>query len=602
MAADLREHQFASVEGFSVLDASATPCGNIFQDKLGHLDPLDRQLIIFCTSSSLLAVRWLVHLGASWDARDGNGSTCLHIACRTGSLSVVREVLAHVPNINATDIAHWTPLHIAAHMGRREVVVGLLQAKADPTCLNGLGHSPADYSMDHATREVIMGYDIGTPRMAVREMTPRPGGGAPAEDAIGLPQECEPELFFTSPLPAFADTRLYRKVLWPVAVEIFNLAPSKGLAFAVATGIAESYTSAMRTFMKSDCASAQQLGDLLGEAFSLSNLLRFSVLEASPLLHTGLVSALAVIFKTIRAPQDLVKLDRLVRGIALVWWRKHRRDLSTDEDGAGEEAAYERRADSSELVGLELMSYLGSAEVLGQLMLSALLLHTALQKGQEAVPFERWAQLNRGAEEGGRDIAEPVQRRIYDTLTKRAIALPIVTLPAESPPNKDFLDFTNSEANRWARLSSFIQAEGPMTLLSSLPFAEEGGLSNAEVLDTGNIEVIVPLNKLASSNQFWARLCSFILLLSRTASEVPLAMVDLRPLRVRHSDRTQHRFALGRGNDGQAPTADRGLPVQIIHLLPDGQWKEIKLPLLEIQVGTSEDLSAWLSQLDRTNL
>ena len=38
--------------------------------------------------------------------------------------------------LQSTDIAGWTPLHIAAFIGRREGVVRLLHAQADPHAEN----------------------------------------------------------------------------------------------------------------------------------------------------------------------------------------------------------------------------------------------------------------------------------------------------------------------------------------------------------------------------------------------------------------------------------------------------------------------------------
>merc|ERR1719174_3389568 len=71
------------------------PAGATFEETLEDLNSLDRHLMLFCATPNLSAVRWLLHLGAHWDACDANGTTCLHVACRAGALTVVRELMQH---------------------------------------------------------------------------------------------------------------------------------------------------------------------------------------------------------------------------------------------------------------------------------------------------------------------------------------------------------------------------------------------------------------------------------------------------------------------------------------------------------------------------
>merc|ERR1719331_1051695 len=84
------------VEGDLFDDAhSCDPAGAIFRETLEDLNEVDRLLLLFCSSSNLAAVRWLFILGASPDACDTNGTTCLHTACRSGSVAIVRELIVH---------------------------------------------------------------------------------------------------------------------------------------------------------------------------------------------------------------------------------------------------------------------------------------------------------------------------------------------------------------------------------------------------------------------------------------------------------------------------------------------------------------------------
>ena len=53
------------------------------------------------------------------------------VACRSGSCSVVLELLRHQnrPALDRADVAGWTPLHVAARMSRCSLVVLLLKAR-----------------------------------------------------------------------------------------------------------------------------------------------------------------------------------------------------------------------------------------------------------------------------------------------------------------------------------------------------------------------------------------------------------------------------------------------------------------------------------------
>jgi len=149
---------FAHVSSVSVISSGAivAPAGKLFEETMQHLGPLERHLLFFSASSSLAAVRWLIRLGASCEACDLNGSTCLHAACRSGGLPVVSKFAKHANLLESADLAMWTPLHIASHMGRRKVVVQLMRAKANPLRRTGAGQSAMDLCTDGATRELLL--------------------------------------------------------------------------------------------------------------------------------------------------------------------------------------------------------------------------------------------------------------------------------------------------------------------------------------------------------------------------------------------------------------------------------------------------------------
>lgn len=62
--------------------------GAVFTETLEELNEVDRLLLLFSASRNLAGVRWLIRLGANPDACDTNGTTCLHTACRSGSVTI----------------------------------------------------------------------------------------------------------------------------------------------------------------------------------------------------------------------------------------------------------------------------------------------------------------------------------------------------------------------------------------------------------------------------------------------------------------------------------------------------------------------------------
>jgi hypothetical protein len=409
-----------SVQGISVLEwgPGSAPIGKVHDDTLEHLAHLDRHLLVFASMSNLAALRWILHLGACFDCTDANGTTCLHAACRSGSVSVVTELMRNKCLIEASDVASWTPLHIAAHMGRREVVIRLLDARASPHRRNSMGQSPMQICIDQATKEVLM------------EPWPPEASGhaafaheAPRNDSVGIPIECEPELFFVTPEPSIREIGSLKVKLVQLAVRIFNLQPSYGLAFLVASGLTDSYTAAMKMVLRSGEASRQRVGNFLGSSLSLCPLIRFGIFDSMALLHTGVVSALVLAFHAMQMPEDLQMIDRLVRGVALVWWRKHR--CASSHHARNPNDAQDCCSSEGELVGWDLLQYLASSDVLSQLMFSTVLLHWFIHgngRGQrKGLSIQAWLALNRGIENGGRDVPDHVQTRIHAIVSQQFI-------------------------------------------------------------------------------------------------------------------------------------------------------------------------------------
>eukprot|EP00913_Durusdinium_trenchii_P003700 g3424.t1 len=210
------------------------PAGQVFEETLRGLSRSDRNLLQFASTPCLAAVRWLIYQGASPDL------------------------------LEAVDIAGWTPLHIAGHMGRSEAVRFLLQARASPHRRNAAGQTPAQISLDRITREVLQAaaedgdWERGMVALgdAEQEVEEGPDDYFPAfnakEDRVGVPHQCERELFFVTPKASIKEVTTFRKSLMKLLVLLFNLKPSAGLAFAVACGLSESYGAAARALLHTE--------------------------------------------------------------------------------------------------------------------------------------------------------------------------------------------------------------------------------------------------------------------------------------------------------------------------------------------------------------
>eukprot|EP00439_Symbiodinium_sp_Y106_P085456 s129_g28.t1 len=225
------------------------PAGAVFQETLLGLPPRDQEGLIFAGTSNLVALRWLMLLGANAKARDRNGTTLLHAACRSGSFLVAQELLRRELPLDATDSAGWTPLHVAAMMGRRELTQLLLQAQINPHVQNKRGATPLDLCSDVSTREALRTYALKAPEVTSRinsveefQRLARVQGEV-GEDPTAT---CEP--FFVPRQPVFEDEAHY-KVLVNIGLEMAHKSAAHALAFFVATGVLVSMLSLSLCFV-----------------------------------------------------------------------------------------------------------------------------------------------------------------------------------------------------------------------------------------------------------------------------------------------------------------------------------------------------------------
>jgi hypothetical protein len=151
-------------------------------------------------------------------------------------------------------------------------------------------------------------------------------GGAEERDRLGAPDDCEHIPFFMPPVPALPRHRKeLTDAIWRMAVLIFNRMPSYGLGFLVANGLAETYAEALQRLLKRSDVNRSEVGAFLGENLSLSTLVCLSLFDSMPLFNTGVVSALTNVFSHFSLPSDLQKVNRLLRILGQVWWRRQRK-------------------------------------------------------------------------------------------------------------------------------------------------------------------------------------------------------------------------------------------------------------------------------------
>ena len=97
----------------------------------------------------------LVDSGRTFNARDIDGRTHLHVAVGTGEVERVDAYLHAKINPNARDLFGRTPLHEAVEVGIVEVVSKLIEAGADPNAKNKDRRTPLGTSKNSPFSGVV---------------------------------------------------------------------------------------------------------------------------------------------------------------------------------------------------------------------------------------------------------------------------------------------------------------------------------------------------------------------------------------------------------------------------------------------------------------
>eukprot|EP00930_Biecheleria_cincta_P099491 TRINITY_DN91114_c0_g1_i1.p1 TRINITY_DN91114_c0_g1~~TRINITY_DN91114_c0_g1_i1.p1 ORF type:complete len:766 (+),score=127.16 TRINITY_DN91114_c0_g1_i1:37-2334(+) len=446
------------------------PAGAVFQDTLRGLPLRDQEGLLFSGTSNLVALRWLLMLGANPKARDRNNTTMLHAGCRGGSLLTVQELVRRGLPLDAVDSAGWTPLHVAAMMGRRDLAVLLLHARANISMKNKKGQTALALCGDISTREVLRNYSLKTAdgalpaQFAISAEEVRALGRGLGELGDDPTATCEP---FFVPRPAMFKDEESNSELISIGLDLSRRSCGHALAFFVATGAVHDHPTDLSTFIIQHKLDPAQLGEFLGEDFSLAQTLRLAFVHTMELHGTGVVGALRKVFRFMRPPTELSKLDRITAAAAHLWWRTHEGDdfpgdfiddLGETENGleftlfaedtsptdsfplhAAVGASCGQELDplgssaqtefQGEVLGAKLRASLRSVEGLARLMFSTVMLcwniNRVLSEGiqeaghhQRRLSFQEWHDTNANIEADGKSPSAIVQKSIFKLLAQ----------------------------------------------------------------------------------------------------------------------------------------------------------------------------------------
>lgn len=134
------------------------PRGRLCSEAMKYLDRQSKALMFAASGTNVMQVKKCISFGASPDTYDQNRTSPLHIACRSGNLDIIKELIEERCNIDITDCAGWTSLHIASHCCHSHVVDFLLACGADASILNTRGETPFDLAHDPSTKKKFLKY------------------------------------------------------------------------------------------------------------------------------------------------------------------------------------------------------------------------------------------------------------------------------------------------------------------------------------------------------------------------------------------------------------------------------------------------------------
>jgi len=550
--------------------------------------------------------------------------------------------------LGAVDVAGWSPLHVAALMGRREVVVRLLQAGASPQQENNKLQLPIELCADNATYDALRSFEIHEKKCPDQpwEFCREEVFG---QDVFGSRLQYDP---FFVPREAVIKTQKYRKEHLRIGLAMFNQQPGYGIAFLVATGVTRDYPVELSTFLQSHKVDARQVGNFLGEAFSLAFPIRLELVNSVGLHNTGLILAMTRVFSMLQLPDDLQKIHRLVHDVARIWWRQHERMAKDDSQDDAANASHNKKV-IEELRGHELKGCLSSSNVLQQLMFSIVMLHWHIHRdgnplNKKKMDFSFWKQINQGIETGGADVPDRVQYPVFNIIEETFVPeLAIVGSKVYSDgdaaaggadggmlvdewspdvaferPSTPVLSSTVS-LEGWAEIvgsgfprpkglagvknvtyrhmssifSEITNSSGVASGLASGPRSFSGAVSGAQVTN------VDPSSHEKKDNFTWLSLsCKLLFFSDSPSTAAPFAFLDLQKVSIASIDIQERVLTLSRSREistgvasvtNTPPSAANKKAITVVLLLPDGRWQEVSLVLLELRMPTLIELGSW---------
>ena len=93
------------VDEFAIHKEVGIPRGRICPEAMKYLDINSKALMFAASGTNPLQVRRYISFGASPNTYDQNRTSPLHVACRSGSIEVVKELINQRCDIDITDCA-----------------------------------------------------------------------------------------------------------------------------------------------------------------------------------------------------------------------------------------------------------------------------------------------------------------------------------------------------------------------------------------------------------------------------------------------------------------------------------------------------------------
>ncbi|CAE7314155.1 ANKRD1 [Symbiodinium natans] len=567
------------------------PAGAIFPETLQNLKLLDRHFLVFCGTSNLVALRWVLRFGASPSTHDSNSTTGLHVACRSGSGSVVSELLRHRPSLDRADVAGWTPLHVAARMSRCSIVVLLLKAGAPIWVRNSHGELPSDMCLDGATHSAFASFQeylLSSPQINAAAWSfywDRPE----AEDS----EAPLPTPFFTPQHP-IANFRGQKEAVL-IATRVFNAQPGYGIAFIRAAGLAHDYPRSSSKFLYQDGINRKAVGHFLGQTFAMCETLRLAFFSRCEFWNTGVVSALVEARRGFDWPEELQQMSRIVYAIAINWWTCHEEAQNFQNLQQEAEAPL---VELDEIRGLDLKTDIGSAEALQHMMLSVLCLHHYMHEQRNDMDFEAWKTLQSSQGTAG-EIPDELLYKIWRVVRKEALPqLSVPGLTGSSGGSHSLkivlpeADGTSLEEGDKTLLENVEQTEQSLAQSEQIPWLQ--GLPSLQ----GWLNVSTPGLEADVKGRLWASVCLGLLFFSLSPrAAAPEAFVSLSGV-FPSWDGGSIILEKWRSIDGKSESSSPSNNFVTGALLkPDGSWKECNFLKVELGLTPQEDPQSWLSWL-----